>query len=170
MSALFGFICGHLECARMKDASRATYGVYTESVGYVDKFCSVWSFQCETLRLLYAFAFYLNQRYVGIASWDIRILVAIAPNLNLCRLHVAPFNSTGPYSTDEHGDLSFLFRFHISSRSLHVLWSHILLFVSLYLHWDSWFIINRKMCTSFHVSIVRVHLWAFGMRKDERRQ
>ena len=32
----------------------------------------------------------------------------------ICRLHVAPFNSTGPYSTDEHGDLS-IFRFHISS-------------------------------------------------------
>ena len=107
MSALFGFICGHLECARMKEARGARYGVYTGSVGYVNKLCSVWSFQCETLRLLYAFAFYLNQRYVGIASWDIRILVAIAPNLNLCRLHVAPFNSTGPYFTEEHGDLSF---------------------------------------------------------------
>ena len=32
-----------------------------------------------------------NQRYVRIASWDIRILVVIAPNLDLCRLHVAPF-------------------------------------------------------------------------------
>ena len=62
MSALFGFICGHLECARMKDASRAMYGVYSESVGYVNKFCSVWSLQCETLRLLYAFASYLNDK------------------------------------------------------------------------------------------------------------
>ena len=57
MSALFGFICTHLECARMKDARRARYGVYTGSVGYVNKFCSVWSFQCETLRLLYAYDF-----------------------------------------------------------------------------------------------------------------
>ena len=39
---------------------------------------------------------------------------------DLCRLYVARFNSTGPYSTDEHGDLS-IFRFHISSRSLRVL-------------------------------------------------
>ena len=61
-----------------------------------------------------------NQRYVRIASWDIRISVVIAPNLDLCRLHVAPFNSTGPYFTEEHGDLS-IFRFHISSRSLRVL-------------------------------------------------
>ena len=38
MSALFGSICGHLECARMKDARGAMYGVYTGSVGYVNKF------------------------------------------------------------------------------------------------------------------------------------
>ena len=44
MSALFGFKFVYLERARMKDASRARYGVCFASVGYVNKFCSVWSF------------------------------------------------------------------------------------------------------------------------------
>ena len=57
VSAWFGSICGHLEWARMKDATRAMYGVCSGSVASMNKFCSVWSFQCETLRFLYAFAF-----------------------------------------------------------------------------------------------------------------
>ena len=70
--------------------------------------------------LIILFVLIQNKRYVRSASWDIRISVVIAPNLDLCRLHVAPFNSTGPYFTEEHGALS-IFRFHISSRSLRVL-------------------------------------------------
>ena len=58
---------------------------------------------------------------VFVASWGIlmNILVAIAPNSNLCRLYVTPLNSTGltPLMSPE----TCPFRFYISSRSLHVI-------------------------------------------------
>ena len=55
-----------------------------------------------------------NQRYVRIASWDIRISVVIAPNLDLCRLHVAPFNSTGLTSLKSTGTcLFFVFTYPV---------------------------------------------------------
>ena len=145
MSALFGFICRHLECARMKDARRARYGVYTGSVGYVNKFCSVWSFQCETLRLQYAFVF--NNWYECV--WCMKVNVFFFFSNKYTDAYAYQIISL---------NLCLILRLN-TSLGINIMNEHVLV-----IWWDSYFVVcsfkyQHKLRTSIFVDI----MWDIGI-------
>ena len=109
---------------------------------YVNKFCSVWSFQCEILRLLYAFAF--NNWYECV--WCMKVNVF--------------FFFSNKY-TDAYGyqiislDLCLILRLN-TSLGINIMNEHVLV-----IWWDSYFVVccfkyQHKLRTSIFVDILWV--------------
>ena len=99
------------------------------------KFCSVWSYPGRNTAPYMQLSFLMKSRYVVIASWGtcMCISVVIAPNFNLCRLHI---QLTPQAVLHWWAQRPVHFRFQISRRSLHVLFHS-----SDY--WDSWCFISE---------------------------